>query len=59
MLKAKIPGDWIFPDAIEAPALAAIARNCPSRRLTKYRQDSSKTRPPQQALYNEHQQRGG
>jgi uncharacterized Fe-S cluster protein YjdI len=31
--KPRRPGNWIFPDAINAPALAAIARNGPSRRL--------------------------
>jgi CDGSH-type Zn-finger protein/truncated hemoglobin YjbI/uncharacterized Fe-S cluster protein YjdI len=34
VFKANTPGEWIFPDAIDAPALAAIARNCPSGAIT-------------------------
>ena len=30
VFKANTPGDWILPDAMNATALAAVARNCPS-----------------------------
>lgn len=30
VFKANTPGEWIFPNAMNAPALAAVARNCPS-----------------------------
>lgn len=34
VFKANTPGDWIFPDRMNAPALAAVARNCPSGAIT-------------------------
>lgn len=34
VFKANTPGTWIFPDAMDAPALAAVARNCPSGAIT-------------------------
>jgi CDGSH-type Zn-finger protein/truncated hemoglobin YjbI/uncharacterized Fe-S cluster protein YjdI len=34
VFKANTPGQWIFPDRMNAPALAAVARNCPSGAIT-------------------------
>ncbi|QUD90280.1 CDGSH iron-sulfur domain-containing protein [Phenylobacterium montanum] len=34
VFKANTPGEWIYPDAMNAPALAAVARNCPSGAIT-------------------------
>ncbi|MBW8744953.1 MAG: CDGSH iron-sulfur domain-containing protein [Sphingomonas sp.] len=34
VFKANTPGQWIFPDRMSAPALAAVARNCPSGAIT-------------------------
>jgi uncharacterized Fe-S cluster protein YjdI len=34
VFKANTSGEWIFPDALNAAALAAVARNCPSGALT-------------------------
>jgi len=34
VFKANTPGEWIFPDRMTAPALAAVARNCPSGAIT-------------------------
>ncbi|MDB4972809.1 MAG: iron-binding protein [Myxococcaceae bacterium] len=34
VFKANTPGEWLFPDALDAPALAAVARNCPSGAIT-------------------------
>ena len=31
---ANTPGEWILPDRMDAPALAAVARNCPSGAIT-------------------------
>lgn len=30
VFKPNTPGEWLFPDALDAPALAAVARSCPS-----------------------------
>jgi CDGSH-type Zn-finger protein/truncated hemoglobin YjbI len=40
VFKANTPGEWIFPDAMSAPALAAVARNCPSGAITYQARDS-------------------
>lgn len=34
VFKANTPGEWIIPDAMDAAALAAVARNCPSGAIT-------------------------
>jgi CDGSH-type Zn-finger protein/truncated hemoglobin YjbI/uncharacterized Fe-S cluster protein YjdI len=34
VFEANTPGDWIFPDRMNAAALAAVARNCPSGAIT-------------------------
>ena len=36
---ANTPGEWIFPDRMNAPSLAAVARNCPSGAITYRAQD--------------------
>jgi CDGSH-type Zn-finger protein/truncated hemoglobin YjbI/uncharacterized Fe-S cluster protein YjdI len=41
VFKANTPGDWILPDAMNAAALAAVARNCPSGAISYRAKDPS------------------
>lgn len=41
VFKANTPGTWIFPDAMDPDALAAVARNCPSGAITYQRHDGA------------------
>jgi len=52
VFKANTPGTWIFPDAMDADALAAVARNCPSGAITYWRRDggADEAAPPVNVL---------
>lgn len=39
VFKANTPGEWIFPDTLEAERLAAVALNCPSGAIRFRRKD--------------------
>jgi CDGSH-type Zn-finger protein/uncharacterized Fe-S cluster protein YjdI len=39
VFKANTPGDWIFPDTLDANRLAAVAEQCPSGAITYERSD--------------------
>jgi len=40
VFKANAPGQWISPDAMAAPTLAAVARNCPSGAISYRAKDA-------------------
>lgn len=40
VFKANTPGEWIFPDRMTGPALAAVARNCPSGAISYRARDA-------------------
>jgi CDGSH-type Zn-finger protein/uncharacterized Fe-S cluster protein YjdI len=48
VFKANTPGEWIFPDKLDADHLVAVAENCPSGAITYLRHDGRKaeTAPP-------------
>ncbi len=50
VFKANTPGEWIFPDAMEADHLVAIAENCPSGAISYQRNDGRRGEAP--ALVN-------
>lgn len=39
VFKANMPGEWIFPDTMDADHLVAVAENCPSGAITYQRYD--------------------
>lgn len=46
VFKANTPGEWIFPDTLDADHLAAVAENCPSGAITYQRHDGRKGESP-------------
>jgi CDGSH-type Zn-finger protein/uncharacterized Fe-S cluster protein YjdI len=52
VFKANTPGEWIFPDTMEAERLAAVAMNCPSGAIRFRRKDGGldETAPPVNTL---------
>lgn len=46
VFKANTPGEWIFPDRMDAELLAAVARNCPSGAIQYRRMDDGLQEPP-------------
>ena len=46
VFKANTPGEWIFPDRMDAELLAAVARNCPSGAIQYRRRDDGLQEPP-------------
>jgi CDGSH-type Zn-finger protein/uncharacterized Fe-S cluster protein YjdI len=52
VFKANTPGEWIFPDTMEAERLAAVAMNCPSGAIRFTRKDGGldETAPPVNTL---------
>lgn len=45
VFKANTPGDWIFPDTMDAELLAGVARNCPSGAIGYERRDGGLEEP--------------
>ena len=52
VFKANTPGEWIFPDAMDAERLAAVALNCPSGAIRFRRKDGGleESAPPVNTL---------
>lgn len=52
VFKANTPGEWIFPDTMEAERLAAVALNCPSGAIRFRRKDGGleESAPPVNTL---------
>jgi CDGSH-type Zn-finger protein/uncharacterized Fe-S cluster protein YjdI len=46
VFKANTPGTWLFPDAVDAETIVAIAHNCPSGAIQYQRHDGGREETP-------------